>query len=87
MASAAAKRGCVGGAKRGKAKTRYPTRDVAQRALEWMVDNLSARGEDLRVYECRYSPVGDPHFHVGHKPGETQKQYGRMPADGGNHRR
>lgn len=87
MASAAAKSGCLGGAKRSKPKTQYPDRESGQRALEWIVANLGARREDLRVYECRYSPVGEPHFHVGHKPGETQRQYGRMPADGGNHRR
>jgi hypothetical protein len=84
---AAAKSGCVGGAKRTKSKTKYPNRDLAQRGLEWIVEVLGARREDLRVYECRYAPPGEPHFHVGHKPGETQKQYGRMPADGGNHRR
>jgi hypothetical protein len=41
----------------------------------------------LRTYQCRYSPADEPHWHVGHIPGEAQKQYGRMPLDGGNHKR
>lgn len=80
------KRGCIGG-REGRRKTQYDDRDSAQQGLEWMVDNLGAVRDLLRVYECRYSadPLR-PHFHVGHKPGEVAN-YGRMPEGKNNHRR
>lgn len=85
--SAGQKRGCLEGGHRIRPKTEYRSLDAARRGLDWMVENLLAIRENLRAYECRYSPADDPHFHVGRKPGEVRKQYGRMPADGGNHRR
>lgn len=87
MASAARRSGCLAGGKRTKPKTPYLTREQAQGGLEWIVANLGAKQDQLRVYECRYSDPDDPHFHVGHKPGEARHNYGRMPADGGNWRR
>lgn len=87
MASAAQKRGCLAGGKRTKPKTSYPDADAADRGLDWMVENLGARREQMRAYQCRYSPAHDPHWHVGHIPGDAQKHYGRMPQRGGRHRR
>lgn len=77
MTTAAQRSGCLAGGRRDKPKHEYPTREDGQRGLEWMVQNLGAPREVLRVYQCRYSSDADPHFHVGHKPGETRKQYGR----------
>lgn len=87
MASLGRKKGCLAGGRREKPKTPYPSRESAQAGLEWMVENLGALREQLRVYECRYSPRYDPHFHVGHPPDKARRNHGRMPARGGNHRR
>jgi hypothetical protein len=85
--SAGQRYGCLEGGTRKKPKTRCPSREAAQAQLDWMVENLMAVRALLRVYECRYSDPGVPHFHVGRKPKEAHTQYGRIPATGRNHRR
>jgi hypothetical protein len=73
MASNGERKGCFGGIKNGdRPKTAHSSRDSAQRQLEWMVTNLGSYREQLRVYECRYAPADEPHFHVGHKPGSKR---------------
>ncbi len=69
--------GCREGGKGGSPKRAYPTREQAQSGLEWMVDNMGTSRERVRVYECRYSPPGEPHFHVGKKPIPDRRNYGR----------
>lgn len=85
--TAGQKRGCLEGGARTKPKTRLPSLEAAYVQIEWMVENLTAVREHLRAYESRYSDPGEPHFHVGRIPVQERKQYGRMPAVGGNHRR
>lgn len=87
MPTAGQKQGCLAGGQRDKPKHCYRSLDEAYSGLAWMVENLAAVEENLRAYQCRYSPGDDPHFHVGRIPGAVRKQYGRMPATGGNHRR
>jgi hypothetical protein len=89
MAGESERKGCLAGGTAKKPKHRYPSAPAAWSGLRWMVEYLGCHKDSMRVYQCRYSPANDPHWHVGHKPRETgqRQQYGRMPEDGGNHRR
>jgi hypothetical protein len=80
--SVSKKTGCeMGGRDKKEPKHIYPTRDDAQRGLEWMVANMGVARDRVRVYECRYSDPGKPHFHVGRKPIAHRRNHGRRDND------
>ena len=76
----ARQKGCWG-SNPDRPKARFRTRTAADDFRDWLINTKGASPVLLTTYSCRYAPQGEPHYHVGHLPGEVQN-YGRMPERG-----